>query len=120
MVAPPHHFQESVDQIDELLGLPPGWNSYSAEPVSWQSAVAAIRFLVEFMDPVTSQPVIVPTVRGGLQVEWHANGVDIEVYIEAGRDVSFFAQAAGVGEIEAPLEGHEQEFQRWLERVTER
>ena len=33
------------------------------------------------MQPGTPQPAVVPTVKGGVQLEWHACGIDLEIEI---------------------------------------
>ena len=90
-------FLRSVEAVADLLSLPPGWNSYSAKPIDHQSARQAIQLLAEFLKPNTPPPSVVPTVRGGIQLEWHTRGADVEIYIESPNEVSFFAEEAGSG-----------------------
>jgi hypothetical protein len=112
-------FRKSVEAVADLLSLPPGWNSYSAKPIDHQNARQAIRLLAEFLKPNTPPPSVVPTVRGGIQLEWHTGGVNVEIYIESQDDVSFFAEEAGSGNSsEVPLAGHEEELRSWLQRLS--
>jgi hypothetical protein len=56
----------------QLLDLKKNWNSYGAEPIDFEAAQAADLFL-------NKQVNIVPTSKGGVQLEWHVNGLDIEI-----------------------------------------
>jgi hypothetical protein len=112
-------FQKSVEAVADLLNLPPGWNSYSAKPIARENARRAIRLLDEFLKSDTPPPSIVPTVRGGIQLEWHTRGVNVEIYIEFPNDVTFFAEDTGSNKSsDAPLSGHEHELMSWLQRLS--
>ena len=112
-------FLKSVEGVVDLLGLPPGWNSYSAKPIAARNAIRAIQVLAGLMNPDTPPPAVVPRVQGGIQLEWHTREIDIEVYIDSPEKVSFFAEYAGSGEsIEGPLAGREHELKVWLQRVA--
>jgi hypothetical protein len=107
-----------VGRLRELSRLEPGWNSHSAKPIAPENILAAMWILVGLANLEPPSPVIVPTVRGGVQIEWHTNGVNIEIYVESPNDVSFFAGLAESGEaVELPLAGHEQELRKWLKRA---
>jgi hypothetical protein len=113
-------FQKSVEVVVDLLNLAPGWNSYAAKPISHENARRAIRLLDEFLKPDTPPPLVVPTVRGGIQVEWHTRGANVEIYIESPNAVSFFAEEAGSsGESsDVTLFGHEHELRLWVQRLA--
>ena len=115
----PPSFVKSVEGVVDLLSLPEGWNSYSARPIGTQNAIRAIQLLGELLGSETPPPVVVPTVRGGIQLEWHTRGVNIEIYVESPENVSFFAEEVGSGEsCEEPLAGHEPELSFWLQRIS--
>jgi hypothetical protein len=63
----------------ELLSLRPDWNGHGACPVGSGNVLAAGRFLAAVMEPATPAPTIVPTAGGGLQLEWHRAGLDVEL-----------------------------------------
>ncbi|MBI3680891.1 MAG: hypothetical protein HY235_10900 [Acidobacteria bacterium] len=112
-------FLKCVEGVVDLLGLPPGWNSYSAKPIAARNAVRAIQVLASLMNTETPPPAVVPRVQGGIQLEWHTKEIDIEVYIDSPEKVSFFAEHAKSGEnIEEPLASHEHELKVWLQRVA--
>lgn len=47
--------------------------------VSLRHAVDALRFVVRFVGDRVPPPSVVPLSDGGVQLEWHRNGVDLEV-----------------------------------------
>ena len=113
-------FEKSVEGVVDLLGLQEGWNSYSAKPIRHGNAVRAVEVLFELLGSRTPPPIVVPTVRGGIQLEWHTNGVDIEVYIRSPTDVRFFAEHLQSNEsTEESLANHEHELKSWLELISE-
>jgi hypothetical protein len=77
----PAWLRPTLDRLGELLQLPEGWNSYRARRVEPGSAAVALNLLGETMLPTTPAPSIVPTPSGGIQLEWHIHGIDLEVGI---------------------------------------
>jgi hypothetical protein len=73
-----------------LLALPMDWDSYGGQQVIPKSIEAAIGLLSLFMADHSPLPSLVPTSAGGVQVEWHTKGVDLE--IEVAPDGVAFAQ----------------------------
>jgi hypothetical protein len=70
---------EVATRFAELLTLPRDWDGHGAGPVAPANVEAAGRFLAGVMAPSTPAPTIVPTSSGGLQVEWHRGGFDVEL-----------------------------------------
>jgi hypothetical protein len=115
----PASFLKSAGAVVDLLNLPAGWNSYGAKPIAPQNAVQAIQLLAEFIAPGTPPPAVVPRVRGGIQIEWHAESVDVEVYIDSPGKVSFFVEQLDTGEtFDGPLAGHEAVLKTWLQNIS--
>jgi hypothetical protein len=69
----------AVKRIEDLTGLARGWDSYDARSVSAENALAAVRFLLDNAYRELSEPAIVPLPDGGIQVEWHRGGLDVEI-----------------------------------------
>jgi hypothetical protein len=65
-----------------LLDLEPGWNSYNAAEIKPSAVIAALRLLWEAMPRGGPVPSIVPSSRGGVQLEWHTRGIELEVSFE--------------------------------------
>jgi hypothetical protein len=64
-----------------LLVLPKDWDSYGGQQVVPKPIEAAIRLLSLFMTDKCPLPSLVPTSAGGVQIEWHTKGVDLEIEI---------------------------------------
>ena len=75
----PPWVEPTVQALEELLMLPPGWDSYGALAVDPTHVEAALRVLYLVMREDTPKPSIAPTNRGGVQVEWHERGIDLEL-----------------------------------------
>ena len=60
-------------ELERLAALPPGWDSYGAKEIT-PLAIDGCRAFANSMS-------IVPTSEGGIQLEWHALGVDLEIEI---------------------------------------
>jgi hypothetical protein len=78
---PPSWFMSALIEIQGLLRLGSGWDSYSARPISVRAAEGALTLLTRTMQPVTPEPSIVPMARGGIQLEWHLRDMNIEVTV---------------------------------------
>ena len=115
----PTAFLPSVKAVVELLDLPPSWNSHSAKPISLRIVTAVIKILGVFLNSDTPMPTVVPRVKGNIQLEWHTDQIDIEVYIDSPNSVLFFAENVTTGQVsEGNLDGHEEELRKWLNRVS--
>src|SRR5262245_45803740 len=71
-------FDASVTGMTHILGLARGWDSYDARPVARRSAQNALTFLARFVEATTAPPAVVPLSDGGVQLEWHRGGLDVE------------------------------------------
>lgn len=112
-------FIKSLEDIAALLALPPGWNSYAARPIAPQNAIRAIGLVWNLLEPGIAAPIVVPRVRGGIQLEWHTPKGDIEIYIDSPEQVAFFAAPAESDEtVEAPLAGNEEVLKGWVQRIS--
>lgn len=80
----PEWFIPTVKALTELLQLPEDWNSYGAPRVDPYSIAAAISLLASIMRDDSPPPAVVPTGRGGVQLEWHLSNRDLEVELLPG------------------------------------
>ena len=116
----PAQLLRALDRVIELLQLPRGWNSHGAEPVSEAAFEQTVEFLATYLVKDVAGPVLVPTVRGGVQLEWHRRGVDIEVEVSPDGSVSWCADDRRTGEeLEAVLAGQEEAIRTWLRRASD-
>lgn len=65
-------------KFDELCELPEKWDSYDAKRISLKVVLKATD-LMRMLD--MPEPSIVPCSDGGVQLEWHRDGFDIEICI---------------------------------------
>src|SRR6476659_749758 len=79
----PEWLAKADETLQTLLALPPNWNSYGARTIQPDVVQATSSLLHDIARDDTPQPAIVPTVRGGVQLEWHTRGVDLEIEIES-------------------------------------
>lgn len=79
--ADPPWLAETLRRCADLLQLRDGWNSYDARPINPAAVAAALQLLVSVMAPETPAPLLIPTNRGSISLEWHMHGIDLEVRI---------------------------------------
>jgi len=72
---------EVLDELNELINLPDGWDSYDGVGTSIEVAVRALDFINVLLTACAamSQPQLTPLPEGGLQLEWHRPGLDLEI-----------------------------------------
>lgn len=89
-------------KLSKLTRLQRGWDGYDAAPPSILVTAFAMSVLNSVMKPNTPAPSIVPTHGGGVQLEWHVGGLDIELMIyrpfEAELSVEFSDGQAAIEE----------------------
>jgi len=77
-------FHPSVEGISSVLRLRRGWDSYDARPITHVSAQSALTFLSRVLEATTAPPAVVPLADGGVQIEWHRGGLDVEIAFSPG------------------------------------
>jgi len=95
---------DALIHIKELDLLPEGWDGTVAPPPSAGSRFWAASFveLVHANVRGIGAPLIVPTVNGGVSIEWHRPDAHIDFESEAG-DITVFARTADGFEWEGEL-----------------
>lgn len=89
----PQWLMPTLTALKDLLNLRSGWNSYHARPIRRSIVLAAVDLLSSFMLRNTPIPQVVPTFRGGLQLEWHIGSVDLEIIFDSPTHVHFCVDA---------------------------
>lgn len=82
----PPWMEPAVERVLALAGLDAGWGGPQTLPLHRDALQAALSVLAKVMSFHSKDPQIVLTNEGGLQLEWHAAGIDLE--IEVRRDGS--------------------------------
>lgn len=77
----PAWLRQVADDIQALLRLPPGWDSYGAMRIDPRAASAAFRLLSEIMQDNSPAPSAAPLSDSGIQLDWHTRGIDVELMI---------------------------------------
>ena len=78
--------------IRRMLTLPwddDNWNG-DARPTDPAAAANLLILLASILDDAAPTPIIVPTWRGGVQAEWHTNGVDLEIEVDPTEPAQYF------------------------------
>jgi len=100
----PRWFEGVERKLMSFVNLEANWNSYGARPVHESVARAASDLLRQLVRPSATEPAVVPTSGGGVQIEWHTRSLDLEI------------ELASVGRLSAAFEDRasgeewEQEF----------
>jgi hypothetical protein len=58
------------------------------------AAIGGVSLLAKTMGEETVPPTLVPRFGGGIQMEWHMNGVDLEISVEADGSASVWCEHA--------------------------
>jgi hypothetical protein len=70
-----------TERMERLLELPENWDSYGASRIDPRAVAAAVELLDTAMRADTPEPTVVPSPRGGVQLEWHTHSIDLEIEI---------------------------------------
>ncbi len=87
-----------IPRLKSFLMMGPGWDTYGASPISPTAARIAVAFLLSYHAyPGVS---VVPTGKGGVQLEWHVGRVDVELEIMPDGRVCLLGEDASSGDRE--------------------
>ena len=90
-------YPEVASRLAELMRLPRDWDSYGGVAVNQRSAARALWFLSRSLERDSDAPWVVPLGDGGVQLEWHRPGFDVEiVFSESGNEATVFDEARGI------------------------
>jgi hypothetical protein len=88
--AVPAWLEPTAQSLLALLRLPQDWDGYGAVQIQEQIAQKALMVLVEVMENDALAPSVVPLSDGGIQVEWHRRGRNIEIEFPASEEPGFY------------------------------
>jgi hypothetical protein len=94
---PPSWFFPTIESLGGLLSLERGWDSYGSPRIDPKYVSAALDLIFITMQDNTPPPSIVPTSRGGLQLEWHIRGIDLEIEFISPYRIHLFWDNPGAG-----------------------
>jgi hypothetical protein len=76
--------------VRRLLDLPRNWNQLGAPRIDVDAIGRALELLSWAAATDTPPPDVIPTVSGGVQLEWHRNRLDIELEVAPQREATLF------------------------------
>jgi len=94
----------TIANLLRLLSLPRDWNSDNPRRIEPKSIEKILALLLTILDSDSTPPAVVPTTRGGVQVEWHQNGIDLEIEALSSGKLEFFVSGPK-GDKEGTIEG---------------
>jgi hypothetical protein len=115
---PPAWVQPTLQTLGNMLTLRQDWDSYGGRQVDPGCVWAAWQLLLVLMREDLPAPSIVPTSRGGVQIERHVKGIDLEIEVVTPRQfqVSFEDAVTGEG-WEKAITDVAQELAPWVARL---
>ena len=107
--------------IRRMLTLPwdnDNWND-DARPTDPAAAANLLLLLASILDDTAPTPIIVPTWRGGVQAEWHTNGVDLEIEVDPTEPAQYsFCGHTDDEEYEEPVAGNMEQLVGLVGRLS--
>lgn len=82
---------ENAQTILALLELEPAWDGSRGKPLSVEAAGVAVQILIDVIPIERPSPQLVPLPSGGIQIEWHVAGNDLEIEIDAKGELHILA-----------------------------
>ncbi len=115
---PPRWFGAVTVDLDRILALEDGWDSYGARRVQ-RRAVSGLLKLLEDLGTDVHPPGVYPVASGNILIEWNSQAGDLEIEIEGEHALSFVARDAASG-VELEQEGitHERFLSEFLPGIT--
>ncbi len=96
----PNWFIEVAEEIENLLQINDGWDSYGGSAPSPQIIKETLLILSELPDSNIPSPQIFPTNQGGIQLNWEIENKDIEIRIQSPTEVNAFIENIDTGNIQ--------------------
>lgn len=89
-----------LDRLQRLSKLTEGWDSYGGHAPTDKSLFTALAVIANVLQYESQAPLIFPLSEGGVQLEWHRGGEELEIRTSAGGMISAFRfdEDAGRGE----------------------
>ncbi len=120
MMTPVHPLPNWLEPtILRMLDLPwddDNWND-DAKRTDPVAAANLFRLLTSILDDAAPPPSIVPTWRGGVQAEWHKNGVDLEIEVDPTEPGEYYFHSS-TEEYEEPVDGNQKKLMGLASRLS--
>jgi len=86
-------------QIDRILRLEEGWDSYGARSIKPEAIAGMIKLLARVGTNV-APPAVFPASDGGILIEWNTAAGSVEIKFSGENQLSLFAEEPGGAELE--------------------
>jgi hypothetical protein len=116
----PQWLPEVVERINKLARLPAPAAVDAPAPPTEAAATSALDAMRTVMWFETPTPSVVPMYDGGLQLEWHAEDVDIEVTVMPSGERRVWIEVASGLEIDEPFRTAAEELRKLLGSLRRR
>jgi hypothetical protein len=91
-------YQPTLTALAALRSLQENWDGHGAARPQSTIANAVMSLLTRVMRDDTPAPSVVPTTYGGIQLEWHMRGLDIEVEFVSSQEIRGFFEDSRTGD----------------------
>ena len=104
--------------IEAMVDLPTtdDWSS-GGKRTKPEAIAGLMEVLLKILDDRTPPPSVVPTWGGGVQVEWHRNGVDFEIESDPGGVIEYYFRGSNE-EREGRIEDDFDRLTEYVQAVT--
>lgn len=109
--------ERAMEQMRGFDALDAGWDSYGAHLVHSDSVLQALRLLADVFsirEDITD-PMIVPTSEGGIQLEWDRDDVHLELEVRPSLDVDVYWERPDGETWEGPLQNNRSRLLQFLQ-----
>jgi len=104
-----------AERCSELFSLPAGWDGYVAPQIDADLIQKAWEFIKAAARSVSVAPSVVPTVSGGVAIEWHVRGIELEIEMTSSGAIVLLEDE--MGEVEGALSEHAERVAAALHRL---
>jgi hypothetical protein len=116
----PEWTRSVTERVKYLRSLRRGWDGYASVPIQEDILSFALSMLDSAMQSETPPPFIAPVSGGGVQIEWHEGGLDIEFYIpQPLRGELYVEYSDGREPLELDLVSDSRPLNEALQEITE-
>ncbi len=96
----PAWFYPTLSWLQRLNHLGENWDSYGGRPPQDDVIVNALELIGHLLGHDSTPPAIVPTSAGGVQLEWHRAGDELEIRVAPNGEISAFRVNEAAGEVD--------------------
>lgn len=84
----------AVQELTRLRQLPKAWDGHRARPITQEALYGAAWVLSTVLNEHSRRPQVFPLPDGGIQIEWYADGEEIEIEIDSAGEAHVLAESA--------------------------